>query len=221
MQYCRKCKVNINGSKRCCPLCQGELKGTPDELEDVFPKIQPVRYSKTFAIRIITFIAISIILVSLTINMMFQNGVWWSLIVSAAVGCLWATLTMGIIQRKHIFRNITWQLFFISGCAVLWDLCTSWRGWSIDYVIPLACILSMGSMVFISKFMHIPTGDYIVYLALDALYGVVPVIFIFTGCLNTQYPSLVCACCSLVSIAAILLFEGKNILYEVQKKFHV
>lgn len=79
----------------------------------------------------------------------------------------------------------------------------------------------MLTMVVISKIMKIPAEEKIFYLALDAVYGIVPIVFIFTGCLNTIYPSAVCVCASLISIAAIILFEGKNIKEQVIKKFHL
>lgn len=219
MLYCRKCRVNIHGHKVCCPLCAGELTGEPDE--DVFPIIKQKKYNRNFSLKIISFIAITVIILAFTINVMFFAGTWWALIVAPAAVCLWISLSAAIIQRRHIFAAITWELFFITGALVLWDVCMGWKGWSLDYVIPIDCIASMLSMVIISKFLKTPVEDRLIYLALDAVYGIVPMIFIFTGCLNTIYPSAVCSSASLISIAAILLFEGKTIKEQFLKKFHL
>ena len=218
MLNCRKCGVQIHGEKCCCPLCQGELNGEPDI--DVFPNVKQNKYSFNFALRLLSFIGIVIIVLAFTINVIFFKGVWWALIVAAATGCLWISASTAIIQRKHIFMAITWQLVFITGALVLWDLCIGWKRWSLDYVIPCACIISMLSMVVISKIMKVPPEEHIFYLVLDAIYGIVPVIFIFTGCLKVIYPSAICVCLSLISIAALVLFEGKKIKAQISKKFH-
>lgn len=192
--------------------------GDPDI--DVFPEVKQQKFNRNFAIRVISFIAIVVIVLAFTINLMFFRGMWWALIVAAVTGCLWICASTAIIQRRHIFMAITWQLVFITGALVLWDLCMGWKGWSLDYVIPCDCIISMLTMVVISKIMKIPAEELLFYLVLDAVYGIVPVIFIFTGRLNNIYPSAVCVCASLISIAAIILFEGKNIKGLMSKKFH-
>lgn len=221
MLYCRRCKVSVAGNKRCCPLCQGKLMGKAEPETEVFPEIAPEKYSRSFALRLVSFISITIIVILFALNLIFANGVWWSLMSAAAIGCLWFTVSVGIIQRKNVFKNITFQLFIISAIAVLWDLCTTWRGWSIDYVIPISCIVSMLSMVILSKIMKIPPSEHIIYLTLDGIYGIVPIVFIFTGVLNTVIPCVVCVACSIISVAALLLFEGKNMLYEATRRFHL
>lgn len=218
MIYCRKCRVNINGSKRCCPLCRSELIGEKNLAPDVYPDIAAQRYSRGFALRLTGFIAVCLAVIDFAVCILIRADMWIALAILAAIGCLWINITVGIIQRKHIFRNFTWQLFSISVFAVLWDLCTTWRGWSIDFVIPISCIVSMLSMVVISKIKKIPAGDYLLYVALDAVYGIVPVIFIFTEVLNVRYPSIICVACSIVSVAALILFEGRRMVYEIRKK---
>lgn len=218
MQYCRKCDVQIHGNKNCCPLCRGELTG--ESSEDVFPHVEQERLNRNFALKLISFIAITIIVLAFTLNLMFFRETWWSLIVGAAAVCLWICIATAMAQRKHIFAAITWQLFFISGALVLWDLCIGWQRWSLDYVIPCDCIASMMSMFIISKIMKIPAEELLFYLVLDAIYGIIPVVFIFTGVLNTIYPSAICVCASILSIAAILLFEGKSIKEQTTKKLH-
>ncbi len=218
MMKCRKCGVHIHGSKSCCPLCRGEITGEPDN--DVFPDVKQTKFNRNFAIRLISFIAIVNIILSFTINLISFNGIWWAIIVTAATGCLWVSISTAIIQRRNIIMAITWQLIFITGALVLWDLCMGWKRWSLDYVIPCACIISMLSMVIISKIMKVPPEEHLFYLVLDAIYGIVPVIFIFTGSLNTIYPSAICVCLSLISITAITLFEGKKIKEQVSKRLH-
>ena len=34
MLYCGKCKVHVTGTPRRCPLCQGELTGAPEGINE-------------------------------------------------------------------------------------------------------------------------------------------------------------------------------------------
>ncbi|OGO89322.1 MAG: hypothetical protein A2Y17_10550 [Clostridiales bacterium GWF2_38_85] len=171
--------------------------------------------------RLITFIAITISISSVALNMMIPSDIWWSLFVIGGAISAWITASVGIKYRRKLFKNITWQLFIVTTFAVLWDLSTGWLRWSIDYVIPISCMASMLSMYILSKILKIPTYEYVLYLILDALYGIIPVIFIFTGVLNIIYPSVICVACSLISTAAILLFEGKNMKEEIIRRMHL
>ena len=44
MQYCPKCKVSVAGTQEVCPLCQGDLRGCPDE-KNIFPDLAAVSYT--------------------------------------------------------------------------------------------------------------------------------------------------------------------------------
>lgn len=218
MMNCRKCGVKIHGAKRCCPLCQGEITGEPDI--DVFPDIKQNKFNRHFAIKLTSFIAIVIIILSFTINIITNTKVWWALIVSAATACLWVSISTAIIQRKNIVMAILWQLIFITGALVLWDLCMGWKRWSLDYVIPCACIISLLSILIISTAIKMPLEEYLLFLVINAIYGIVPVIFIFTKILHTVIPSAICVCLSLISITAIIIFKGKKIKEQASKKLH-
>lgn len=221
MQFCPKCKVSINGNKKCCPLCQGELSGESDGDVGAYPFIERPKYNKNALLRIVSFAAIVSIVVCISINLMVPARVWWSLFATGGIVCGWIATSVGIVYKRKLFKNITWQLFILTTLAVLWDWVTEWRGWSIDYVLPCTCLASMLSMVILSKVMKIPVREYIVYFVLDAVYGIVPIIFFLTGVLNVVYPSVICVAASIVSISALILFQGKNMKEEMARKMHV
>ena len=65
MQSCKKCGVMINGYKRCCPLCQSELTGTPEPLLEAFPQQPPPKYDRGLLKKLLNFLAIAAIAVCL------------------------------------------------------------------------------------------------------------------------------------------------------------
>ena len=52
-------------------------------------------------------------------------------------------------------------------------------------------------------------------------FGIVPVIFYLTGILNVRIPSVICIAVSLISFFAILIYEGRNMLKEIEKRLHL
>ena len=56
MQSCKNCGVTVNGYKRCCPLCQGELTGTPEPLLEAFPQQPAPKYDRGLLKKILNFL---------------------------------------------------------------------------------------------------------------------------------------------------------------------
>ncbi len=221
--YCNKCEVTVKGAKSCCPLCRGELSGEPDINEEAFPRIKDKVYDKNRFLKIVTFAAIVTIVCSVAVNMIIpmKNHVWWSLFVSAGVVCAWISIVTAIMKRRNILKNINWQLFLITFFAIMWDEYTGWRGWSLDYVFPFACIASMVCMYILSKILKIPPRGFALYMMFDIFFGIIPGILMFAGLINVRYPTICCVACSIISISAILIFEGKGIMEDIRRKLHM
>lgn len=96
-----------------------------------------------------------------------------------------------------------------------------WIGWSIDYVIPTVCVLAMIVMAVGAKILKIGVGDLIIYLLIDAIFGFVPAIFIIFKWVNVQFPSVICVAVSIISLSAMILFEGDNMKTELKKRMHI
>lgn len=223
MMYCKRCNVNVMGQKERCPLCQNELSGTPDINEEAFPRIEDKKYNKTSLLKIISFAAIITIVCSVGLNMIIpmKNPVWWSAFVVAGVICAWISVSVAIKKRRNIFKNINWQLFLVTVFAIGWDKYTGEHGWSLDYVLPFSCIASMVCMYILSKILKIEPRGFVLYMLFDVVFGVLPAVFLGLGMLNVTYPSIVCVACSIISVSAIIIFEGRNIKDEITRKLHM
>lgn len=220
MLYCPKCKTDIEGNKGCCPLCQGELTDKAEGY-DAYMYVPPEKFSRNLMFRIVSFACACAIILAVALNFIIGSEYWWSLFAVAGVASIWVTLSIGITYRKRLFKNITFQLYFITAAAVLWDVATGWQGWSIDFVLPCACVAYMFSIFVLSKVIKGPQNSYVIYLVLDAAYGIVPLIFVLTGVLNVVYPSVICVACSLISIFGLLIFDGRALKEEISKKLHI
>ena len=181
MQSCNNCKVNIKGDHTVCPLCAGIMEGKGDSKEDVFPYIPTIYQEFNLFIRILLLISIVAVVASFAINLIFGAESRWSLLVAAGVLCMWISLYFIIRKKNNIAKTILWQVWVIGILSVIWDKSMGWRGWSLDYVIPSVCVLAMIVMAVGAKLLKIGVRDLIIYLFIDAIFGLIPAIFLYVA----------------------------------------
>lgn len=219
MKYCNNCKVNIVGNRKNCPLCQEILTGEKCS-DEIFPKISFVYREHGLFFKIMLLASIVIASVSVAINILLPQRGAWSLFILGGLGSVWASMITAINKRNNIPKNIVYQVMIISVIMLIWDFITGWRGWSISYIIPLVCFFAMISMAIISKVRKLFIEDYILYIIIDGLFGIVPILFIMMGILNVLYPSLLCIVTSIISLSTILIFEEKSLWAEIKRRLH-
>lgn len=221
MQDCIHCKVKIKGKHIVCPLCASILEDRGDPKEDVFPHIPTIYQEFNLFIRVLILVSIVGVVASFAINMIFTEESRWSILVAAGVACMWISLFFIIRKKNNIAKTILWQVGIISVLSVIWDRTMGWIGWSIDYVIPTVCVLAMIVMAVGAKILKIGVRDLIIYLLIDAIFGFIPAIFIIFGWVNVIFPSVICVAVSIISLSALILFEGDNMKTELNKRMHI
>ncbi len=220
MKYCNNCNVEVAGKRKVCPLCQGRLTG--DKYQDeVFPRISFIYKEHSKFFKMMLLISIIAAAVTVAVNILLPQKGAWSLFVLGGLGSVWASIVTSINKRKNIPKNIVYQVITISVIVFIWDILTGWRGWSINYVIPFVCVFAMISMATITKVRKLHIEDYILYIIIDGLFGIIPVIFIIFGFLDVLYPSLICIVTSVISLSAIIIFEDKRLMAEIRRRMHV
>ncbi|HHX62584.1 MAG TPA: hypothetical protein GX707_18005 [Epulopiscium sp.] len=220
MKYCRHCNVDIRGNHDKCPLCENILEELKGKSEEIFPQIPPF-YKSHLALKIMIFISIVALVISFAINMIFPSNINWPILFMFAVLSIWGGLIIIVQKRYHIPKKIVWQVFIISILAVFWDYKTGWMGWSLDYVIPIACVSAMIIMYVTAKIMHVSIRDYITYILLDGIFGIIPVLFILFDLVKVVYPSIISIGFSIISLSAIFIFQGGEIKAEISKRMHI
>ena len=134
---------------------------------------------------------------------------------------MWINLYFFIRKRKNIIKNITYQLISATILAILWDLFTGWRGWSIDFVLPLPPPARSLLLMVLTPALKIAATDAVLYVGAFIVLSWVAMILWLTGCLHVVFPTLICFGLGLISLAALLIFAGKPIMAEVRRRFHV
>lgn len=220
MQYCHYCQVHIRGAQKSCPLCGNSLPEVDPPEPDLFPTIPPT-YNGHQAVRVLLFLSVACMVVSVAIYSAFPTRLNWPLFLLFAIVSMWLSL-VGLIKKRHnIPKTILRQVAIVCLLSMLWDLATGRHGWSLDYVVPLVCMLAMVVMYVIAKILNLSASDYIVYFMLDGLFGIIPLLFLVFGWVSVTYPSILCVSVCILFLSAILIFQGSNIKQEWDKKMHL
>ena len=221
MKTCEKCNISITGGFMKCPLCQNTLAGEDNNGTATFPFIPFVIHEHGLLFRLLMLCSVSVVIITVMINLMIPQHGFWSLFVVAGIACMWISLAIIIHKRHNILKNLIYQVTAVSVLSVLWDVFTGWYGWSVDYFIPITFVSAMSATAILAQILKLPTGTYIIYSFLLILYGIIPAVFIVSGISSIIYPSLICVAGSLLSLAALLIFEGKNMIEELKRRLHL
>jgi hypothetical protein len=222
MRYCNMCRVHIRGRKERCVLCGNTLSISDAETdrEEIFPDIPPA-FESHMALRIMIFVSFAVAVASFAIRLLFPTDVNWPIYVVYGLISMWLGLIIILSKRHNIPKTIMWQVTVVSGLSVLWDLLTGWRGWSVDYFIPIVFVAAIIVMYITAKIMKLSIRDYVTYAFIACLLGIVPVLFIVLNWVGTLYPSIICVTVSVIFLAAIIIFQGDNIKKEMGKGLHI
>ena len=222
MLRCEHCRVDLPGKQSGQRLCQNKPVGVPDGSGGRFPLLSESRITISRILSAwVAFGSVCAAAICVTLNLILPAGGWWSLFVIAGIASLWIDFAIVIKKRKNLPKNILWQVVVVSLIALLWDRSTGFHGWSLDYVLPILCSCAMVAMTIVAKVRRLDIQDYILYLMIDCILGIVSFVLILTGMVSIIIPSALSFCASIVFLAFLLFFEGKAMWAEIQRRFHL
>ena len=219
MQYCEKCRVSVRGSDEKCPLCQSKLSGTAETAQ--YPKISTANSKLAFGIRIAALATVLLCIAAGAVNIIVTPGEHWALIAISAALCLWICFLYAVKKRKKLSRNIIVQVILVCLLSVVWDIATGYKAWSVNFVVPCACSSAAIALEILALVLKMPASDYMFCLLWDSIFGLVPLILIMTGNVSVMLPSVVCIAISVAVVFFTAIFYGKEIVLEIQKRFHM
>lgn len=221
MRHCSNCQVDILGDWDTCPLCHNPVRTQGIDVQDSpFPDIT-LRFHKYLAVKILTFLSVISVALSFIIYRIWPIQTNWPLLVLFGLISMWLIVGSIIQKRRNIAKSIVYQIALLSLLGVLWDYYIGWSGWSVNYAIPIICSSALAAMFVSVRVVKLVVGDYVLYLLIAALLALIPLLFILFGWISQIIPSFISVCLSVVMLAAILIFRGREIAAELQKRMHI
>lgn len=222
MLRCEHCQVDLPGKQSRCPLCQNKPSGMEDGSGNRFPSLPKFQLTVSRILMVWSaFITLCAASICISINLILPDNGWWSLFVLAGIASLWIDFALILLKRKNLPKNILWQIAVVSLIAFLWDILTGFRGWSLDYVFPILCSCGLIAMTIVAKLRRLDIQDYIMYLVIDCVLGIVSFILILTNTVRIVIPSAISFGLSIIFLGFLLFFEGKALWAEFQRRFHL
>ena len=222
MRECPYCKVKIAGLHYKCPLCQSKLMGENEAPLSPKPEVQK---KQSIIYKLQLFFAWVVLIVGLGLDFMvglrlpgFPNLHWGLLL------AMWiVTFEFGIMRQ---FRPGTGSAGKVTSLSLitlaLWFITARYFG-LLQVTIDLAIPTAIGAVVITDFILALidKEGNTMPYLLSGMLLGVVPgVIQMF---FRDEMPLAwsICTMVSIILFVAAIIFRGKAVKAEFEKRFHV
>ena len=219
MNKCNKCNVYINTKTNKCPLCGCNIakKGG----NNIFPHVNYIYKKYHLMMKIILFLSLCGAIISLYINYSISHRLSWSYFVVLGIISFWITLTISIKSHKNIIKMLFLEMTILILLSFLWDFITGFKAWSINYCLPFISISYIVGISIIRLFLKKLEKEFIFYLIVSSLIGIIPGILIIFNKVSIYWPSYISVIISIVMLLFLFVFNRKQVKNELEKRFHI
>ena len=227
MRHCPKCNINVGGTWEYCPICQNQLyieeeSDSSESKEKVpyFPSSTALKV-KSIAYKIQLFVALTICVVCLSIDVLFHaNGnLHWSFIV-----VMW--LVGFEIMIGPIFKRRTIPANFITNVAILISCIFAVTAYFIGDLrmcthVQLPIVILITLVVNFVLSLIDKKGNALVFALGNVLVGIIPNIVMFSMYQSAPVLWRVCLVVSIVFLIGLIIFKGRQVYNEIQKRLNI
>lgn len=223
MQYCPKCRIQIRGNKRCCPLCQGQLTQTAED--PAFPALKKSPVTSFSIMRFATFIFLTLEIVMAATGYLAEHQAglslsWVPLVMIGAV-VAWVDLILAMYLRNNVMKIITVEAYIAMVIDYIIDRMTGFYGWSVIWMIPATFAGLVVVTVMIGKLARLRLEDYVIYLLADGVLCLTQIIPIIHGHNSFEWPAVICMAGYLIGAVAMVVFRYHDLKSASAKFFNV
>lgn len=140
MSKCRVCNLEIIDDTQKCPFCQCVLEKAPGGGK-TYPNARVATRRFRLLSDIVLFVSIVTASCGIYINHMWNPHFWWSAILVLALVYVNVVLRLTIVGKSNYQIKIIGLVCFTVAIFTGMDFVTGYRGWSVNYVIPIAILL--------------------------------------------------------------------------------
>lgn len=217
MKKCLNCGIKIGGNRTSCPLCQNAITG--EGTVDNWPSMIKLK-KQAFIYKLQLFLVLATVVVALSLDFLLDlyNDKHWSVVVTVAA------ITIEIVVRGFLKRNIVIAKI-ISMSVLHISLILLFASWYYDFMNPVIYFvipILMGITLIVNLVFSLidKTENAMVYLLVNILAGVLAYIAIALGRMNRTLPWTICLMISVITFIGIVIFKGRKVFSEIQKRMN-
>ncbi len=220
MKRCKRCDILVMDDTSLCPLCDSVLEGDEPGV-NTYPRLEEEFHRFVLFRKVVYFILLAAAVLSVLINYLTFHGVYWSVIVLAAIGYALFTISYTVMNRTNLGAKVIWQAAGILILTWVIDMVTGYKGWSIRYAIPVMLLLADGMLIVMMIFDTIRWQGYFMCQIAVTLLSIIPVVLAVLKVVdNLDLAIITCVIIWLV-LAATIIFGGRKVKNELQRRFHI
>lgn len=220
MRHCDHCNVDIKGDWKTCPLCKQKLNEEKKASASPYPDV-PLKFNKQKGTKILSLVSVLLVFASYPIALIWRGEFGGLQGAFIGVVTMWLVSLILIRKRRNVAKSILYLLIFLSLVCVYLDYLMGWTAWSTTYAVPIICGSATVGMFLTVQFVKIKTGDYILYLFAAGILGLVPALFLLLKWVNNVIPAWSSISLSCIMLGLIIIFQGKEIKKELQKRLFI
>jgi|GEM_PF-1596269 len=222
MKRCPACQANVKGDWDTCPLCQTPLKVTQrEEQEESDSPSVPLKFNRKKIKQVLSISSVLLIILYFVAHFIWRFQFFNLEYVLFGIMIMWLMMLVIIRKRRNIVKGIVYILILFSLVSLYFDYANGWMGWSLTFVIPILCISALLAMFISIQVVDLRAEDYVLYLQLAAIMGLIPAVFLLMDWVVFALPSLLSVVFSLVMSVAVFFRYRQALIYELEKRMHL
>lgn len=220
MSKCIRCNVKIKDDTLICPLCRSVLeeggKGTKS-----YPNARVrIRRLNLFS-NIILFLALLVSAVCGYINYITYRGIVWSLIADAGIFYAFLIFRLAIVGNSGYRTKMTSMTVLAVLYVILIDVVIGYRGWSVNYVLPGAVILTDAAIVVLMIVNWRNWQSYLLFQLSLIVCSIIPLILAWVDIVTEPGCSVLAFGLSVFLFLGTLIIGDRRARTELRRRFHV
>lgn len=221
MGKCRNCNIEILDHTDRCPLCHSVLEQT-EELENMYPNVRSMMRSFNFLTRIYLFCALLLEAVLITVNYMQpEPKLWWSIITGLVLLYVYVLLRYAILGKSGYRSKVLLLTSIAILSAVAIDIVTGYRGWSLDYVLPVGIIAVDVIIIACMLINRRNWQSYIMWQILMVLCSILPIIFYYSELEKNEFLVFLPMAVSGSLFLGTMIIGDRRAYMELKRRFHI
>lgn len=220
--YCASCRLDVDAGLEHCPLCGAKLTDSPEE-NTLYPPLTTPQTEKhrTFTEELYLFLSLVFIGGSVALNIIFWNGILWSVSVAAVILYAWIIIQFTVFSPKSGGVKIGLNMLGAAAVLAAFDYTAGYAGWFLNFGLPVVLIAGLIAIDLYSYIHKSKWKDNLAFAIFYVILGAIPLILYFTKITDAWLPALLCAVAAGITILGLIRFSVRYFAEEMRKRFHI